>query len=183
MFRVEGYSEDYQLSILVLTQDLLICLWILFIIGIISLFFKKKYLWLGIYFFYVTFFAIYIMLKIYSADFGPGSLILPLEITLYIFKLYLLFVCVSTLISEQAEIIAKKVKILKSETILIFLLFSMGFEEIGGVISPETSQWWSLYFMALFFPLIALIFGIYAMISYNKKQKSKNNEIEKNQEI
>lgn len=180
MFRVDGYSEDYRLTILVLSQTWLIFLWILFIIGIISLVFKKKYFWLGIYFFYVTFFAIYIMLKIYSAEFGSSSLILPLQITLYIFKLYLLFVCVSTLISEQVEIIAKKVKKLKSETILLFLLFSIGFSEIGGVIAPEESEWWNLYFMAIFFPFIALIFGIYAMVSYNKKHKTKNNELKRN---
>jgi len=183
MFSVDGYSEDYRLTIFVLSQTWLIFLWILFIIGIISLFFKKKYFWLGIYFFYVTFFAIYIMLKIYSAEFGPSSLILPVQISLYIFKLYLLFVCVSILISEQAEIIAKKVKKLKSETILFFLLFSMGFNELGSVIAPEEGEWWNLYFTAIFFPFIALIFGIYAMISYNKKLKTKNNEPKINSEI
>jgi hypothetical protein len=77
------------------------------------------------------------------------------------------------LLTQRADVIAKKIKILKSETILIWLIFAVANFEFSVAIAAKEAGLIEALFLVFFFPFLAIAFGLYAIISYNKKQKEK----------
>ncbi|TFG26847.1 MAG: zinc ribbon domain-containing protein [Promethearchaeota archaeon] len=172
LLNMNNSSPGYQLNITYLYLQTWLMIWILFIIGIISLFFKKFNLWLGVFVIFITGYAIFLMITTYQLYYGSTTRLLPISILQYLFSIYLLLNSAALLFDERAETIAKKLKIGKSEIILMLLIFSMAsFQLVAGLIGATLAKF-ELNIIAFMFPYLALIFGIYAIFKQSRKKKS-----------
>jgi hypothetical protein len=183
---------DYQLVITYLYLNMWFIIWVLFIIGFAFVIFKKVNLWLGVFFIFISVFAIILMISAFQLYYGNSVRLLPLIILEYIFSLYLLLSSTALLFDERAETIARKLNIAKSEMVIIVVIFSLAsFELVSGLVGESLAKS-ELYTIALVFPYLALIFGIYAIIKNSRKKTfgqtesegySKDNQIEKSEII
>ena len=90
-------------------------------------------------------------------------------------RLYLLLTTVASLVSEEATLLAEKVKYFNPEVFLIWLIFSMAMFEFGAIflepVDPDNIySWLSLSFTSFFFLGISIVFGIYGLIKNVKKR-------------
>ncbi|MFX1375340.1 MAG: zinc ribbon domain-containing protein [Promethearchaeota archaeon] len=163
-----------------LTFFMILYIWFFFIIGCVALGFKKEYFWFGPVFVLCSFYAIYIMLQAADLEysFDPTSSIPALEWTLFFASLFLLLSTTADLVGEQSETIVKRVKIIKPESMIIGLIFSMGMVEYSSSITPLELTGLQLSFMSDFFPIFIGIFGVYAIYSFNKKMKLQKEQVE-----
>lgn len=168
-----SYSDYFHDMILTTRFFSIFAIWMLFCIGVISIFFDKNYYWLGLFFVFITFYALGIMTKAakweYGGEFKTDLVILP--IALFAMTTYLLLGSIASLVGEQAEFLAKRITIFKPNLILIGLLFCMGFWEHMATTGGSTAEALQLLFSSQFFPLFAGIFGIIAIFAYNKKYR------------
>jgi hypothetical protein len=165
-----AYSETYDVIIWNVFLYTNLAILILFIIGIITLLGKKKNLWLGIFLIFIACYGVYLIFKAAVNEYGFMPQITLLVIIVYIFNLYLLLTSVASLISEQADLITKKLSFIKRETLLIWLIFSLGMYQFGSSFSGQDMVYLELIYISMFFPIIAVIFGIYAIVKHGKKQ-------------
>jgi hypothetical protein len=168
---VKDTSYTYQLVITSILLDMMIVIWVLFIIGILSVFFGRVNYWLGVFFIFITVLAINIIISAVIFERGPGSVFLPFLIIQYLINLYLLLGSIAALFGEQSDLIAEKSKIFTPESILVFLIFSMASMEFGAGVAEGGISEIQLLFTALVIPVLIFIFGIYGIYSYNKKFK------------
>lgn len=175
---VKDTSYTYQLVITSILLDMIIVIWILFIIGVISVFFGRVNYWLGIFFIFIIILAINIIISAVIFERGPSSIFLPFLIIQYIINLYLLLGSIAAIFGEKSKIIAEKSKIFTPESILIFLIFSMASLEFSAGVAEEGLSEVELLFIAFAIPILILIFGLYGIYTYNKKYKKdiKTNE-------
>ncbi len=98
---------------------------------------------------------------------------LPMQIALYIFDLFLILYTIAKLTGERAEIIGEKLKYIKSDAILIFLIFSKAAYEFGSTETTglDASAFGAIFGFILFIPLL-FITGIYGIISHSKNNNS-----------
>ena len=172
LLNINNLSPDYQLIITYLYLQTWFIISVLFIIGIISLVFKKFNLWLGVFFIFVSGYSIFLMITAYQLYYGSTTRVLPISILQYLFSIYLLLNSAALLFNEKAETIAKKLKIGRSEIILTLLIFSMAsFQLIAGLIGATLAKH-ELNIITFMFPYLVLIFGLYAIFKQSKKKKS-----------
>jgi len=155
---------------------------ILFLVCLIFLFIGKFNAWLGIFLIYVSVYGSYLILK---ASFSliqseESVLALPIQISLYFFDLFLLLVTMGSLIGKKAEIISKKLKFIKSEVIIIWLIFSKSaYEFTFALPTPDEGMPVSYSFIMIsfiiFIPLFLFIgfYGIYNYFKLKKQRKEK----------
>ena len=177
------HTPTLDLMIIPLRFLMMIPIWGLFITGLVSLFFEKKYLWLGTYFIVVALFTIYQMIKAAQAEYSLlyDSQLIPLQIIQFVFSLYLLLGTSAALVGEQSVLIAKRLKIIRPDTILLLLILSMAIWTRAEALDPYWSALLVYLSMIDFFPLLVGVFGIYAIIHYHKKygkEKEVENEME-----
>lgn len=170
LLNMKDLDPDYQLVITYIYLQMWFIIGVLFIIGIISIIFKKFNLWLGIFFIFISVFAIILMIAAFQLYYGSSIRVLPLIIAQYIFSIYLLLSSAALLFDERAETIARKLKIAKSEMVLIVLIFSMAsFDLVAGLVGESLAKS-ELTTIALMFPYLALIFGIHAIVKFSRKK-------------
>ena len=155
---------------------------VLFLVCLIFLFIGKFNAWLGIFLIYVSVYGSYLILK---ASFNlikseESVLALPIQISLYFFDLFLLLVTMGSLIGKKTEIISKKLKFIKSEVIIIWLIFSKSAYEFTFVLpTPDEGMPVSYSFIMIsfiiFIPLFLFIgfYGIYNYFKLKKQRKEK----------
>ncbi|MFX0070718.1 MAG: hypothetical protein ACFFAO_06470 [Candidatus Hermodarchaeota archaeon] len=168
---IKDTSYTYQLVINSIFLDILVVIWILFIIGILSVFFGRVNLWLGIFFVFIVVLAINLIISAVIYERGPSALYLPFLIIQYLINLYLLLGSIAVLFGEQSDLIAEKSKIFTSDSILLLLVFSMASMQFAAGVAEEGLSEVELLFTALAIPILIFIFGIYGIYSYNKKFK------------
>ncbi|MFX1337363.1 MAG: hypothetical protein ACFFDK_01995 [Promethearchaeota archaeon] len=168
---VKDTSYNYQLVITSVLFDMMVVIWLLFIIGIISVFFGRINYWLGIFFIFITILAINIIISVVIFEFGPSSVFLPFLIIQYLINLYLLLGSIAIIFGEQSKIIAKKLRIFTSESMIVFLIFTMASMEYCAGIAKEIVSEIQLVVTALAIPILIFIFAIYGIYTYNKKHK------------
>ncbi|MFX1316101.1 MAG: hypothetical protein ACFE9T_09580 [Promethearchaeota archaeon] len=167
------HSSELRFIIWPLNFFMIIYIWFFFIIGCISLFFKKSYLWFGFFFILSSFYAIYIMVQgaRWSYSINSSANILPLQWGLFIVNSYLLLSTTADLVGKKSKFLTEKLKIVKSESMIIGLIFSMSMVEFMSAAAPEDMTTLKLYFLADFFPIFFGLFGIYTIYSFTKKTK------------
>jgi len=173
---VKDPSYSYVLVINYVYLNMWFVIWVLFIIGIFLIIFKKFNLWLGIFFLFITFYAITIFIAAVQVEYGPESVTLPFLIIQYIFNIFLLLSSTVKLLGKRAEILRKRLKPIYTDILLIWLIYSMAAFQFGKSIVGKAVIQFELYFTALIFPYLALLFGIYAIVRHSKKPKKKEEE-------
>lgn len=160
---------------------ILILIIFLAIVGILTLLGGNLNAWLGIFFIFVSLYTIYLMVNAFYTVGSSGDTTYSMWtlIALYIFDLGLILYTISSMIGEKAEVISKKLK-LKSETILLWLIFSKAAFELAKVADPRIQAGIlnAVLGFLLFIPLL-VIAGLYGIWNYgkiNKESKSQNDE-------
>jgi len=141
---------------------------------------KRLNAWLGIFFIFVAIYTLYLMLNVYftlsSSDNEYGFAV---QVALYIFDLFLILYTIAKLTGEKAEIISEKLKYIKSDAILVFLIFSKAAYEFGSTETTgiDASTFGAIWGFVLFIPLL-FITGLYGILKYSKKKNDKSNQTE-----
>ncbi len=148
---------------------------ILFLVCLLFLFIGKFNAWLGIFLLYVSVYGSYLILKaslslIRSEE---SVLVLPIQISLYFFDLFLLLVTMGSLIGKKAEIISKKLNFLKSEVIIIWLIFSKSAYEFTFAFPDEDISSMPVTFSFIVFIPLFLFIGFYGIYNYFKLKKQR----------
>ncbi|MFX1530291.1 MAG: zinc ribbon domain-containing protein [Promethearchaeota archaeon] len=155
---------------------------VLFFIGSIFLFIGKFNAWLGIFLLYVAGYSSYLIFKTsFSLMSTEESLTaLPIQISLYFFDLFLLLITMGSLIGKKAEIISKKLKFIKFEVIIIWLVFSKSaYEFTFALPTPDEGASVSSSFMLISFIIFIPLFlsiGFYGIVNYFKLKKQRKTE-------
>ena len=175
-------SEDVLIELGHIPSVMITFFIILFFVCLLFLFIGKFNAWLGIFLLYVSVYGSYLILKAsFSLINGEESVLaLPLQISLYFFDLFLLLVTMGSLIGKKAKIISKKLKFIKSEVIIIWLVFSKSaYEFTFALPTPDDGMSVSSSFIMIsfiiFIPLFVFIgfFGIYDYFKLKKQRKEK----------
>jgi len=153
---------------------------LLFFVCLLFLFVGKFNAWLGIFLIYVSVYASYLILKasLSLIESEESTLALPIQIILYFFDLFLLLVTMGGLIGKKTDIISKKLKFLKPEVIIIWLIFSKSAYEFSLAFPKENFGSITVLFSFLvFIPLFLFIsfYGIYNYFKLKKQRKEKRN--------
>ncbi|MFX0140208.1 MAG: hypothetical protein ACFFDN_41595 [Candidatus Hodarchaeota archaeon] len=178
---VKDPSYSYELIINYLYLNISFMIWILFIVGLILVIFKKINFWLGIFFLFISFYAIYIIIILVQVEFGSEIVTLPFLIIQYIFNIFLLLSSTVKLIGKRAELLKKKIRFINTDVLLIWLIYSMAAFQFGKSTMGTIVIQFGLMFTALIFPDLALLFGIYAIVRHSKKPKKKEEENKKSE--
>lgn len=83
--------------------------------------------------------------------------------------LILLYV-IERLMGERAELLSKKLKSIKAETILMWLIFSKAAYELAIILDPNWTSFRNQWVLYIFVTLVGLV-GIYGLIKYKKYRK------------
>jgi len=174
--------------------------------------FKKSFNgWFGIFAILVSFYTLFLVLKIYLGYVGRGtdpeelgsiwaylSIILP--------DLFIIFYSLSTLMGSQAELLSKRIKRFGIDTIIIWLILSkVTYEFIHyfpynilqdvniawipwinemSALDDRLINYWKNIAVLLFFIVILVIIGIYEIHKYHKeRQKPREEGLEEEKEI
>ena len=161
----------------------------LFVIAVIYIFKGKLNAWLGIFFLSISIYASFLMIKAFLG--GDVTSISPLldtpytYIILFIFDIIVLLITISNLIGKKAELITQKIKFLKPDAILIFLILcKVAFEFANSQFldrqllntNVELLKYTGVF--GLFIPLL-LIAGLYGIFSYGKLKERRKRVLEK----
>ncbi|MBD3342076.1 MAG: hypothetical protein GF353_23450 [Candidatus Lokiarchaeota archaeon] len=131
--------------------------------------------WLGFFFIFASLYASFLMINaLLTLDSGNGLPNLITKIALFIFDLFILLISISSLIGKKADMLSKKTKILKSDTILVWLIFSKAAYEFSDFLlrSEEVRYWKSVSIFYLFIPILIII-GVWGIFKYGKLKKKR----------
>ncbi|MBD3255395.1 MAG: zinc-ribbon domain-containing protein [Candidatus Lokiarchaeota archaeon] len=134
--------------------------------------------WMGIFFIWIAIYSIYLMISIIYGSSSTGSGVssnIPIQIVLFVFSLFLILSTTGSIIGERTQLIQKKLKIFKSDTILLWLFFSMASYEFasGAVQTGEVDILKYIVIYVLFIPLLFLM-GIYGLMNYGKIRRERS---------
>ncbi|MFX1343634.1 MAG: hypothetical protein ACFFBC_07510 [Promethearchaeota archaeon] len=174
--------------------------------------FKKSFNgWFGIFAILVSFYTLFLVLKIYLGFVGTGTNEQEIAsfwayLGVIIPDLLIIFYSLSTLMGSQAELLSKRIRGINIDTVIIWLILSkVTYEFIHyfpySILKDVNISWipWiselsSLddskintiknFAVLIFFIIILVIFGIYEIQKYHKKQKEpREEEIEEEKEV
>jgi hypothetical protein len=155
---------------------------VLFFVGSIFLLIGKFNAWLGIFLIYVSGYGAYLIFKTSFSliNSEETTIALPIQISLYFFDLFLLLVTMGSLIGKKAKKISKKLKSIKFEVIILWLVFAKSaYEFTFALPTPDDGMPVSSSFMLIsfiiFIPLFLFI-GLYGIYNYFKLKKQRKNE-------
>ncbi len=155
---------------------LLVLLFVLLVISGVFFFLMGRFnAWLGVYFVWVGIYAIFLLLKMVLKFTGDGSVSsLPVQIALYVFDVIILLDTINSLVGSRAEILSKRIKHVKPDSILIWLIFSkVAYEFTNALPESGISAIKAVAVFGLFTPLVFLM-GLYGIYRYGKvKQRRK----------
>ncbi|MFX1502850.1 MAG: hypothetical protein ACFFDH_17955 [Promethearchaeota archaeon] len=159
------HSLGFKSIILSINFFMILYIVLFLIIGIIALFFHKSYLWFGMFFLFVSVYAIKLMIDLGTYEYA-GEVSNPVfGLFSFFFGIYLLLVALGELMGENSEIIANKLKIIKPKILSIWLIYALA----QTLYVPESTGDIELWTLGYVYPFFVGIFGIYAIYTYNKK--------------
>ncbi len=196
---ISGVENDLRkiisadLAILVDFVILIPTILIVIIIGltvIAILYVFKGYLnaWLGLFFIFIAILTSYLMIKAFTG--GNISALNPILDTpytfliLYIIDIVILLISIANLIGKKAELITEKIKFIKTDAILIFLILCKVAYEFANsqfmtrhLLNTNVELLKYIGVFGLFIPLL-IIAGIFGILSY-KKLKDKRKQVKR----
>jgi len=167
-------TGEVQFSFDGMTTVMMVIMIFLLVIGIIFLFRGKLNAWLGVFFLFVSVYFLYLMISAYFiiTSSGDTTYNFGLRLALYLFDVLLIIYTTTTLIGKKTEVLSEKLKFIKPDGILMWLIFSKaayefakaGLENINiGVFNAIAGL---LVFVVLFF-----VAGLYGIVSYGKREE------------
>lgn len=165
---------------------------IIVILGLIGIFLSKRgkiNAWMGVFFVGVASYSIYLMISIVytiTSDGNSTSTSIPLGIALYFINFLILLNVIGGLIGTKTTVLKQKLRIFSTDTILMWLIFSVTSYEFAslGLENIEVELFRYIVVYVLFIPFL-FILGLYGIIHYNKimgKRKMQQLEIEAKKE-
>ena len=148
------------------------------IVGCITLIKGNLNAWLGFFFIFVSIFTLYLMVSVYYAMGSQEGTTTDLLwiIGLYFFDVLLILYTTLTILQTKTEVLSKVFKFIKTDAILMWLIFSKAVFEFSkeGISSSvmNTSAFYAITVFVLFIPLL-LIAGIYGIWTRGKIMKKK----------
>ncbi len=131
--------------------------------------------WLGTFFIWVSIYSFYLMLKAFyslGSTGGGSEYSFEVQILLYIFDLILILVTIGSLLG-RSEWLTDKLKIIKPDAIIIWLIFSKAAYELADTMGElDVSLLKAVGVFVLFVPLFIII-GIYGILKYGKLKKQR----------
>lgn len=176
------------------------------IICIVYMFKKSFNGWFGIFAILVSFYTLFLVLKIYMGLVGTGTDQEELStiwayLGIIIPDLFIIFYSLSTLMGSQAELLSKRLKRFGMDTVIIWLILSkvtyefihfFPYEIFSAINIPwlnflsqvdnDAINFWKNVAVLVFFILLLVIIGIYEIHKYHKERKEPKKE-EKEEEI
>ncbi|MHA1489140.1 MAG: hypothetical protein ACTSRI_05750 [Promethearchaeota archaeon] len=162
---------------------------VLFVVAVIYIFKGKLNAWLGIFFLFISIYASVLMIQAFLG--GDVTTISPLldtpytYIVLFIFDIIVLLITISNLIGKKAELITQKIKFIKPDAILIFLILcKVAFEFANSqflerqLLNTNVELLKYVGVFGLFIPLL-LIAGLNGIFSYGKLKEQRKLMLEK----
>ena len=161
--------------------QLVLITWIFFstIVGlavlcIILILTKKFNAWLGTFSLYGGIYFLYLVVVfLFGISLYQGLVTNPILTWVFIIAdiLILLYV-IERLMGERADILSKKLKPIKAETILMWLIFSKASYELAIILDPTWSSFKNQWVLYIFVALVGIV-GIYGLMKYKKYRKRK----------
>ncbi len=194
---VEQVIEQYGFSIVILLAIpyvlVMIVVIALVIFSLIFLLGGRLNAWLGTYFIFVAIYTLYLVLRVLTGltngtEEGGASQSILLYFGMLVLDLGILFYTISSIFSNS-DVLEKKLKVFNEDSILLWLIFSRAawefavnfpYEIIAGIpigyvelivqIGPWLNLGKNIAILALFI-LLALLFGIYGVVTYGKEKE------------
>lgn len=169
------------LTLLFTGGQLILITWIfgLTIVGlaaltIILLLTRKFNAWLGTFSIYGgAYFCYLVVVFLFGISLYQGLGTNPILSWVFIVAdiLILLYV-IERLMGERAELLSKKLKPIKAESILMWLIFSKASYELAIILDPTWTSFKNQWVLYIFVFLVGIV-GIYGLIKYKKYRKRK----------
>ncbi|HEY0088995.1 MAG TPA: hypothetical protein VGB37_09130 [Candidatus Lokiarchaeia archaeon] len=174
---VRNWSETQQ-GFVKLALIILIIIIFLAMVGCLTLFKGNLNAWLGLFFIFISIFTLYLIVNIYYSIGLQEDTTTELVwmIVLYLLEVLLILYTTLTIIQTKAEVLSKIFKFIKTDAILMWLIFSKAIFEFAKegipVSTMNTRAFYSIAIFVLFIPLL-LIAGIYGIWTRGKAMKKK----------
>ncbi|MFW9880721.1 MAG: hypothetical protein ACFFG0_47250 [Candidatus Thorarchaeota archaeon] len=178
------------------------------ILGIVLMFKRIFNAWLGIFFILVTFYTLFLIVRIYLG-LGDGEALnvenissIWTTIGMLIVDLLIILYSLSTLMGPNAELLSKRFKHIGIDTAIIWLIFSKVayefirffpyslFEQIHipwinalSALDNDVINLAKNIAVLVFFIVLFLVMGLYEIIKYNRKQKELKKEVTERDQI
>ena len=170
------------LTLIFTGYQLILITWIFFIIiigltaiSVIILITGKFNAWLGTFSIYAgIYFAYLVVVFLFASIIFAQQGIYPIVIRLIMATLdvLILLYTIGSLVGERMEILSKKLKFIKAETILMWLIFSKASYELAIIIDPFLISIKNQWVLFIFVALLGIV-GLYGILSYKKYRKKR----------
>ena len=130
--------------------------------------------WIGTYSIYAgIYFSYLVVVFLFGISLYQGLGTNPILTWVFIVAdiLILLYV-IERLMGERAELLSKKLKPIKAESILMWLIFSKASYELAIILDPTWTSFRNQWVLYIFVALVGLV-GLYGLIKYKKYRKRK----------
>lgn len=167
-------AGEVQFSFRGMAIVMMVIMIFLLVIGIITLLRGKLNAWLGLFFFFVCIYYLYLMISaffILRSDGGTAYDIGP-RIALYVFDVLLIIYTTTSIIGTKTEVLSEKLKFIKPDGVLMWLFFSKAAYEFakGGIENINIAAFNAIAGLLLFVVLFFLA-GLYGIKAYGKRKK------------
>ena len=157
-----------------LPRVILLTMGFLTLLALILLVTKRFHAWLGIFFFWVAIYSLYLSISAvsYALSGSPTPPTLTERILLYLFDIFLILFTLSQLIGDRADIISKKLPF-RADTVIIWLIFSKASYEFVNVLpSVNIGEIRVVLSFLLFIPLFFFL-GLYGLFKHSTRKHSR----------
>jgi len=152
---------------------------------IIILITRKFNAWLGIYFIFIGGYVAFLMISAVFTVQGEGTLpILITRIVMFAFDIFILLISIGGLVGKKAELIGEKLKVINSDAILIWLIFSKAAYEYSDYLLPG-GELTAMKGVAIFYLVIPLmiVMAIVGIAKYGAMKKARKREKSKKKSV
>ena len=167
-------TEEVQFSFGGMAIVMMVIMIFLLVVGIILLLRGKFNAWLGLFFLFACIYYLYLMISAYYILKSDGETAYDLgpRIAIYVFDVLLIIYTTTTLIGTKTEVLSEKLKFIKPDGVLMWLIFSKAAYEFakGGIENMNIAVFNAIAGLLLFVVLL-FIAGLYGLNAYGKRQK------------
>ncbi len=133
--------------------------------------------WLGVFFVFIGGYITFLMISaLFTIKTGRTLPILIARIVMFAFDMFILLITIGGLAGKKAELIGKKLKILSSDAVLIWLIFAKAaFEYSDYILIATPGELTVMKSVAIFFLVIPLmiVMSIYGIAKYGSMKKKR----------
>jgi len=177
------FSTTPTILLLVVIRILQILFWVnmsLIVIVILRLIVTKKFsAFIALFFLLTLFYTLYILIDYLYGTFFSSTSVDPTYVLISFVLDWFLFLYILGTVYSKAGFIQTKLKFLKLDTIALFLIIMKIYVQVSKIVPKivavdmQILQAGGLFVIFVFFNLL---FGIYSILTHNRKKKNKSNQ-------